>query len=324
MATIVCQGLQSCLESQTLEPRTTLRLKLSSPKLLSSQSLELAIKPCASESKINEERSPNPDNGGGWSFLQDLSKSSLTNKENVYIHPLTNRYSSKLSDKSLQLCTESLGCETGSDISSEHALIFESSSSEFGSEEESESEVENSSCAAMEEEENSNSNSKPRQYLESKKASCRSFPPPLTTMSGVESIQFRPHREDGRLILMAVQVPAVQSCFQAERTDGRLRLSFVNDSASNFDLDDEIEEDVEYDVDGEEEEEEEIMEKGNSVEEDSEIEERDTEENNLKFGGEIGKKEIQRQRRRRSTRCKEGELENKGLLNWEPFWVATT
>ncbi|KAJ6903430.1 hypothetical protein NC651_020805 [Populus alba x Populus x berolinensis] len=33
---------------------------------------------------------------------------------------------------------------------------------------------------------------------------------------------------------------------------------------------------------------------------------------------EPGTEEFQRPRR-----CKEGEAENKGLLNWEPFWVAT-
>nr|AFK46160.1 unknown [Lotus japonicus] len=54
----------------------------------------------------------------GWSFLQALTKptSSNCNKEEddkVYVHPTVKRSSSLLSEKSLEMCTESLGSETG-------------------------------------------------------------------------------------------------------------------------------------------------------------------------------------------------------------------
>ncbi|WCJ23709.1 hypothetical protein M5689_005720 [Euphorbia peplus] len=332
MATIVCQGLQSCLESQVVESRT-LRLKLSSPKLplYSQKSLELALKPCpnSSESNINDRNenpnpNPNPDNGGGWSFLQDLSNSATNNNDNVYIHPLMKRYSSKLSEKSLELCTESLGCETGSDISSENAFLFESSSSSSELESESESELESEQVIEKYNYTVVREEKIPRRSSNA----ARSFPPPLTTMSGAGSLQFKPRREGGRLIITAVEVPEIRSCFEAERSEGRLRLTIVNDCASNIDFDDEndaVEEEAENENENENDAVEVVEEEGNNYypDEGSEIEERDMEGNNLKVGGEIGKKDFQIQRRK-YRRCTEGEIENRGLLNWEHFWVATT
>ncbi|EEF45363.1 conserved hypothetical protein [Ricinus communis] len=281
MATIVCQGLQSCLESQLVESRT-LRLRLSSPKPHFSQSLELALKPCpldCNTKEVRERRHHDEDKQtssssfqkpdmGGWSFLQALpntSKESME-KENVYVHPLIKRNSSMLSEKSLELCTENLGSESGTIDIIDNSIFSSSLSSLL-----SESETGNSPTREQQQ-------LQARQLLGAKKANCiRSFPPPLTTISGSESLQVRPHREDGRLIIKAAKVPSRHSHFQADRSEGRLRLRFVEDSASNFDLDEE---------------------------------------------NKATRKEDQFQRPRR---CKEGgELENKGLLNWELFWVATS
>ncbi|KAJ0031971.1 hypothetical protein Pint_13680 [Pistacia integerrima] len=42
----------------------------------------------------------------------------------------------------------------------------------------------------------------------------------------IESLQVRPHREYGRLIIKATKAPPTRSLFQVERSHGRLRLSF--------------------------------------------------------------------------------------------------
>ncbi|KAJ6356409.1 hypothetical protein OIU78_004502 [Salix suchowensis] len=138
MATMVCQGLQFCLESPIVESRT-LRLRLSSPNPYFARSLELALKPCLldSDSKevsgkchheetshksgvLDHDKHASPDLGG-LSFLQVLSAGpggpqESMGKGNIYVHPLINRSSSMLSGRSLELCTESLGSESGSDM----------------------------------------------------------------------------------------------------------------------------------------------------------------------------------------------------------------
>ncbi|KAL9352801.1 hypothetical protein Peur_055481 [Populus x canadensis] len=330
MATMVCQGLQSCLESAIVESRT-LRLRLSSPNLSFAQSLELALKPCLLDSDPKElsgkchyeetshktsflhdtHTSSNPDLGGS-SFLQALSTSTEGPKEsmgkgNIYVHPLINRSSSMLSGKSLELCTESLGSESGSDMIESSIFSWSSSDSRAG----------NSPAGEQQ---------KSRQLLGAKKASSRSYPPPLTTMSGSKSLQVRAHRGDGRLIIRAVEAPSRHTYLHAERRDGRLRLSFIKDSTSDFDSmgvastekdegnsrEDEIESDMDYD----EVDDSDVGELGNvgaCFEEEAES------TDDLDVDAEMGMEEFQR-----PTRCKEGETEKKGLLNWEPFWVATS
>ncbi|KAL5849721.1 hypothetical protein ACOSQ3_007772 [Xanthoceras sorbifolium] len=369
MATIVCQGLQSCLESQLVEPRT-LRLRLSSLRVVPhfSEPLEkLTFKSCFldSNSKPLEEKchsdqenpqnvtdSP-PDNHkhkssssnadpGSWSFLEaitngcQLETTKADKHQNEYVHPLSKRSSSStLSDKSLELCTENLGSETGTDIIEES--IFSSSDSESGN------------FPTREQK-------KSRKLLGAKKASnCRSFPPPLTTISGLDSLQVRPHREDGRLIIKAVKAPSKHSLFQAERSHGRLRLSIFKDSLSPFGSHEEPEEEEEEEKEVEEmatdiettldddsthkefkkEEEEEIHQNNENSEDREEDDENGTaykegemDGNHMKAEGEMGRKKFQRP----GGRCKEDEsgtgeqkkTKNIGLLNWEPLWVATS
>ncbi|CAK7326996.1 unnamed protein product [Dovyalis caffra] len=328
MATMVCQGLQSCLESPIVESRT-LRLRLSSPNSHFAQSLELALKPCLLDSDTKEvsdkcqyeeishktsflhdkHTSSNPDLAG-WSFLQALSTSPQGPKEsmeeeNTYVHPLINRSSSMLSGKSLELCTESLGSESGSDDIIENNIFSLSSPDSM---------VGNSPSRELQ---------KSRQLLGANKAISRSFPPPLTTISGSKCLQVRPHREDGRLIIRAVEAPSRHTYLHAERRDGRLRLSFLKDSTSDFDSksgasteenegnikDDEIENDMDY-------EEVDDLDVGES-ENGAYFEEEEEGADDLDMA--MGMEEFQGPRR-----CKEGEREEKGLLNWEPFWVATS
>lgn len=95
----------------------------------------------------------------------------------------------KLSIKSLEMCTESLGSETGR----------ESSES-----------IENNNSKIVKKHTTTSSN----------KMLVAHFPPPLTSI-----IQVTPHRQGDRLILKAT---TMKSCFKAERLHGRLRLSFNN------------------------------------------------------------------------------------------------
>ncbi|KAJ6721577.1 DUF3049 FAMILY PROTEIN [Salix viminalis] len=331
MATMVCQGLQFCLESPIVESRT-LRLRLSSPNPYFARSLELALKPCLLDSDSKEvsgkchheetshktgfpdhDKHASPDLAGGLSFLQVLSAGpdapqESMGKGNIYVHPLISRSSSMLSGRSLELCTESLGSESGSDMIESSIFTLSSPDPSAGSSP-------------------SREQQKPRQLLGAKKANSRSYPPPLTTMSASKSLQVRAHREDGRLIIRAVEAPSRHACLHAERRDGRLRLSFIKDSASdsgpagvaateknegsNKEGDDELENDMDYD----ELDDSDVAESGNGAFFEEEAESTD----DLDVDADVGMEE-----RQRPTRCKEGETEKKGLLNWEPFWVATS
>ncbi|GLT81448.1 hypothetical protein SLA2020_528330 [Shorea laevis] len=325
MATIVCQGPQSCLDSNLIESTTTIRLKLSSPRPHFSQPLELSFKStfldantkqemeekCFHEEnrrRINNSRTPEM---GGWSFLQALSITSQSSKEkteeeNTYVHPMVKRSLSTLSEKSLELCTENLGSETGSDITDD-SIFFLSASMEANGVGVVDSPV--------------GEQVKHGQPFGTKKAISRNFPPPLTTISGPESLRMRPHREGGRLVIKAVKVPSQHSLFQAERTHGRLRLSLLKDySATSFDPEEAADGKC-GEVGIEDKKEEEFENDGNYEEEEEDEEEEDeweTDGNSLEMGGEMGIEKFQR-----AGRCKEGEHENKGLLNWESCWVVT-
>uniref|UniRef100_A0A7N0SYJ4 FAF domain-containing protein n=1 Tax=Kalanchoe fedtschenkoi TaxID=63787 RepID=A0A7N0SYJ4_KALFE len=219
MSTVVYQGLhQSRLESQLMESRT-LKLKLSSPKLVFSHSLEMALQPrvaavpadCDSK-KLDGPISPNI---GGWSILQSLPHTTTqTQFEKLqagpYVHPSATHSAFWLSEKSLDLCTESLGSETGSEFIENS--IFSSSA------------CENKIPVKREQRQARN-----REVAAAKK---QLFPPPLTTMCGPDAIHVRAHREDGRLILKASKTPVRRSCFQVDRSNGRLRLSFPGSNST--------------------------------------------------------------------------------------------
>ncbi|KAL5796731.1 hypothetical protein ACOSQ2_001551 [Xanthoceras sorbifolium] len=323
-ASSVCQGLQSCLEPRLIEPRV-LRLKLAPPNSIFSRSVsptpgfshpdDLNIQSHTEEN--NTGLTANTENKNscedcdvktqsnvdvrGWSFLQSLSNTTENNKETidkekVYVHPLVKRSASKLSEKSLEMCTESLGSETGSQVSESSDDISLIS-------------LETEICTTRDP-------PKPREISVTRKMNRSvSFPPPLTSISGSNGVKVRPHREGGRLVLEAVAVTTSHTYFHAERSDGRLRLCMLKACPPNMDNeDDPEEEDPEEDGgdDDEEEEEEEFDEEVKWGE--------DIEDDNEKFRGQIRVKKLPR-----PSRCKEGGCAaNRGLLNWDSFWVATS
>ncbi|KAL2320944.1 hypothetical protein Fmac_029913 [Flemingia macrophylla] len=166
-----------------------------------------------------------PDVGCGWSFLQTLSHTCKT-EDQPYVHPAVKRSSSFLSEKSLEMCTESLGSETGSNgnESSDEVSLFSSKNTNASSTRHATT--------------NCNNN------LKRVNRACN-LPPPLTTMNDLGGVQVRPRREGGRLILEAVASPSPHTYFHAERGDGRLRLCLVESysaSDSQKGVDDEKEE----------------------------------------------------------------------------------
>ncbi|KAL5100912.1 hypothetical protein RYX36_005239 [Vicia faba] len=218
MATIVCHGLPSALDSHLVESRIH-NLRLTSPKPLTNQPIDLPFKTCFLESNTKS-------NEDSWSSIQSLSKSNASNglKESTYVHPNVKLPWQKLSSKSLELCTENLGNETGADI-------LESSIDFFS--------LTSSSCDKLDTEEQKKNSCK--NLRADKKERAKNFPPPLKSMRGLESLRVKPHRENGRLVMELTKVPSNVSCFQAERSNGRLRLSFWNE-VDEDDTDDEDEE----------------------------------------------------------------------------------
>lgn len=255
MAAIVCRGLQSYnFESQLVESRTsttfrlTLPLSKSLPPPSPPQPKDLTFK---SKTRYSEEISGKTDTGG-WSFLQALSDvrhdglKELSEKESIYVHPQTKRSSLILSERSLQLCTENLGNETGTDIVGKSIDLL-CSSWENGSA---------GDCPTREQ------TRAARPVLGGKKERTQNFPPPLTTIRGSESLRVRPHREEGRLVIEAVRVTSSASCFKAERSHGRLRLCLLKNQSTRFDYEDgdtdeteEIESEVEEEEEDDEDEE---------------------------------------------------------------------
>ncbi|XP_028808336.1 protein FAF-like, chloroplastic [Neltuma alba] len=217
---------------------------------------------------------------------EDASKSSLPPP---YIHPLVKRSQSSLSEKSLQICTESLGSETGSDGFSSYPSSETGETEEDNDDEEEESEKE----ALQEQREPEEDFVVPKfnYSATSKKAGPRSFPPPLPSLTRQDgpSVHMRSRRENGRLVLEAVSVPS-QNNFCAHRQDGRLLLTF-NNLATNeeFQHDEDDDEEEEYHVDVEEMEQE-FGEFKDDAEEENEHEEDDDEE---KEEEEIDKREIE-------------------------------
>jgi hypothetical protein len=178
----------------------------------------------------------------------------------------------------------------------------------------------------------------------------QNFPPPLTTIRGSESLRVRPHREDGRLVIEVTKVPPSTSCFQADRSNGRLRLSFSTNQTTSFDPEEEQEQDDVVDfvddddmIDENEQpyNEEEICENKMISGEIQDVEEETEEKTEEETEEEAEEKElksvvvacekmkgsdVRTEKYERIRRCKEnGENEKKELLNWgETHWMVTT
>ncbi|XP_073146918.1 uncharacterized protein [Henckelia pumila] len=147
-----------------------------------------------------------------WGSIQVQKSEVCSNVSAPYVHPLVKRSSIGMSEQSLEMCTECIGSETGSDGFCSEIV------SDVGQEEVKEL------------------NSVGDFHLpSSRKSMATPLPPPLSSISGGgASFYIRSHRKNGRLILEAVSVPS-RNCFQAQRRDGRLLLSFVEDNESWID-----------------------------------------------------------------------------------------
>ncbi|GMJ09122.1 hypothetical protein HRI_004581400 [Hibiscus trionum] len=235
MCSSVCQGLQSCQE--VVESRF-LRLKLAPPQTNftepGNEETNTAI--------ITTDKNDNNDcelianrnaEMGGWSFLQSLSDAKApAENDNVYVHPLVKRSAFRLGEKGLEMCTERLGSETGSDCSDDISLLS--------------LETRTAACDFIP--------AKPRESSWTRKTSrVNSFPPPLTSISGSNGVQVKSYRENGRLVLQAVSFPPCHGYFHAERSEGRLRLSLFKEATPILDNEgQEEEEDDEVEVEDEE------------------------------------------------------------------------
>ncbi|CAN8300969.1 unnamed protein product [Cochlearia groenlandica] len=192
-----------------------------------------------------------------WSSILSDKKKTTTAESNggavppPYVHPLMKRASS-LSEKSLKICTESLGSETGCEgfSSSESgdaeieihdeinlvSIITEIKEEE--KEEETEAEIKQGSITEL---------------------TRGSFPPPIRCLSSQSgaSLHMKTHRDNGRLVLEAVSMPSHNN-FSAKRQEGRLLLTFeevTDDGEPNYEIDQEDEIDSEIQWSDEEEEE---------------------------------------------------------------------
>lgn len=146
-----------------------------------------------------------------WSSIlnQNNKDEASQSKTSPYIHPLVKKSKSYLSEKSLEICTESLGSETGSDgFSSSHT-----------------------SSSSSSEDNNSEDDEKLKETVNMVMKKPRCFPPPLSSLtSQTQQLQMSPHRDNGRL-LMFLQVASVPShnIFFSKRQNGRLILTFADE-----------------------------------------------------------------------------------------------
>ncbi|KAI9094205.1 hypothetical protein K1719_026787 [Acacia pycnantha] len=214
---------------------------VSSQKLSHSDAADSCYSSSESESSDDcEERRKDLEDETIWSAIQK------TKTEGVMRSPelLTSGAPFSLSKKSLEICTESLGSETGSDGFSSYPSSErgETEEDKDGEEEETEKEI----LQEHHEPEEDFVVPKFNYSATSKKSGPRSFPPPLSSLTRQDgpSVHMRSRRENGRLVLEAVSLPS-QNNFCARRQDGRLLLTF-NDLATYE------EEEEEYDVDVEE------------------------------------------------------------------------
>lgn len=134
-----------------------------------------------------------------WNMIQSQKPAATAPKQAPYV-----RSSSMLGQKSLEICTESLGSETGSDGFSEADVATDRS------------------CPGSDDDCEEGARAMP----------ARAFPPPLPSLARrtVGSRQIRQHRRDGRLVAEAVPVLS-NTLFRAQRRGGRLLLSFADSAA---------------------------------------------------------------------------------------------
>ncbi|KAK8601786.1 hypothetical protein V6N13_058535 [Hibiscus sabdariffa] len=198
-----------------------------------------------------------------WSSILPQKAEEETLKSSPpYVHPLVKRSASCLSEKSLEICTESLGSETGSD----------GFSSETGEMEEDKQEDHRQLLHQKQETvaptimpcfDGEKATIAKYNYDVGRKSPYISFPPPIPSLSAKDgaSRHLKTHRDNGRLVIEAVSMPSLNN-FLAQRHDGRLVLTFANTTAIH-DAEEQVteveefesfgEKEIEVDIDEEEE-----------------------------------------------------------------------
>ncbi|KAK9999188.1 hypothetical protein SO802_018791 [Lithocarpus litseifolius] len=183
-----------------------------------------------------------------WSsIIQKTNEDASKTLPPPYIHPLVKRSASSLSEKSLQICTESLGSETGSDGFSSYSSSEADDSEEDKEEEQEEEQLQQPQQQQRQQElqeekvpeafdqkdELESFRVAKYHYATSKKSKSVSFPPPLPSLARQDgaSLRMESRRDNGRLVLEAVSIPS-QNRFRAQRQDGRLVLTFANTTPS--------------------------------------------------------------------------------------------
>ncbi|KAG7595651.1 The fantastic four family [Arabidopsis suecica] len=159
------------------------------------------------------------DDMGGLSFLQsmsDITSIAQTKEDKAYVHPMEKRSVSKLNEKSLEMCTESLGTETGSESGDELSLLaFE------------ETTTPRAPPRQLKPQEDTNLPDKTPPMSRN-----NSFPPPIKFVEDSKyNRMVRWLGEDGRIVVQAIRVSSPPSCFVAERGEGRLRLILTSESS---------------------------------------------------------------------------------------------
>ncbi|KAL6909431.1 hypothetical protein ACP4OV_001712 [Aristida adscensionis] len=179
-----------------------------------------------------------------WNAIQaDVDKAAGAKKAapKPYVHPLARRSSGLMSQKSLEICTESLGNETGSGDftasldAADMASLFDAATPAATPAAAEESFWQHSAahdCSAEEQWERKELAAVNYHCSAGTRSPRRAFPPPLPSMSRRDGpcLQMRPRREDGRLVVEAVVVRP-RGYLHATRQGGRLRLSFVECSS---------------------------------------------------------------------------------------------
>lgn len=307
-------GLSSGVEKQRNERTESLRrtfsadmsskkwlaqnLPLSLRKIASTEQIPIMYVPdsssassssSASEDEEQRERKGEAERSGEFNIWSSILSQKKTNSNSLtdvpYVHPLVKRSKNSLSGKSLQICTESLGSETGSDgFSSSDDRDYFSSDGSDDDEEEHEQAEEAEMHGRKEELVAVNYN-----WAISRKSPPRSFPPPLTSISHHDRpcLRMIPGRKDGRLVVEAVPAPSLHY-LHAQRQGGRLYLSFINSASVNethikSNLESEDDKEVEVEEKEEEDDEMEIAEEEEMevVTEEEDEEEKAEEEQNI-------------------------------------------
>uniref|UniRef100_A0ACD5XIU0 Uncharacterized protein n=1 Tax=Avena sativa TaxID=4498 RepID=A0ACD5XIU0_AVESA len=149
-----------------------------------------------------------------WNMIQSqkpaAAAAALAPKQQAPYVPVRRSSSSLLTQKSLEICTESLGSETGSDGFSDA----------------------DRSCPGSDDDDDADAEGGADGVANARAPPPRAFPPPLPSLARrtVGSLQMRQHRRDGRLVVEAVPVLS-NTLFRAQRRGGRLLLSFADTAA---------------------------------------------------------------------------------------------